>query len=215
MLRAVFAFFFLPFVLALVLNSCSKGDQGPAGPAGPTGATGAQGPTGSANVVYSQWFTPPSYIKDTIFGVYGFIYNKATTDITQAVLDSGMVLTYGKLDGYTTAIWPSSQVGQLPITVTYQEGATTYVDTWQAFATLGNLTIQFQDDLDLYGSISNAHQFRYIIIPGGKKSTVASVKSGIYYSNGRQLDANAVNGVIRNYQHMSYAQVCQRLGIDE
>ena len=201
-----------------MLLSCTKGDQGPAGPAGPTGATGAtgaQGSTGSANVVYSQWFTPPSYIKDTVFGIYGFYYDKATTDITQPVLDSGIVLTYGKLDGYVSSIWPTNQVGQLPITVTYQEGSSTYVDTWQAFATLGNLTIQFQDNLDLYNGISNAHKFRYIIIPGAQKSAVASVKSGIYYSNGRKLDANAVNGVIQNYKTMSYAQVCARLGIEE
>jgi hypothetical protein len=215
MLRSVCSFFLLSFTLSTFLFSCTKGDQGPAGAAGAAGATGAQGPVGSANVVYSQWFTPPAYTKDTVFGIYGFVYNEATTDITQAVLDSGIVLTYGKLDGYTTAIWPTSQVGQLPITVTYLQGTTTYIDTWQAYATLGNLAIQFQDDLDLYGSISTAHQFRYIIIPGAKKSTVASVKPGVYYSNGRQLDGNAVSGVVQNYQHLSYAQVCQRLGIAE
>jgi hypothetical protein len=221
MLRAVISFFLLPLTLSVLLFSCSKGDQGPVGSTGATGAagaagaTGAQGPAGSANVIYSQWFTPPAYTKDTIFGIYGLYYRKATTDITQAILDSGIILTYGKLDGYTTVIWPTNQVEQLPITVTYQEGSTTYIDTWQALDSLGNLKILFQDDLNLYNGISNAHQFRYIIIPGGQKSAVASVSTPIYYGNGRRLDANAVNGVIRNYKTMSYAQVCARLGIEE
>jgi hypothetical protein len=221
MLRAAIFFFVFSFSLSAILSSCSKGGQGPAGATGATGAagaagsTGAQGPAGSANVIYSQWFTPPTYKKDTVFGLYGFIYNDSTTDITQPVLDSGIVLTYGKLDGYTSVIWPTNQVAQLPITVTYLEGSTTYIDTWQALATLGNLAIQFQDDLNLYNGISNAHQFRYIIIPGGRKSTVASVNSPIYYSHGRQLDASAIKGVIQNYKNMSYAQVCARLGIEE
>jgi hypothetical protein len=220
MLRAAILFFRFPFTLSLLLLSCTKGDQGPAGAAGPagaTGATGAQGAAGSANVIYSQWFTPSTWAKDTVFGIYGFVYNKATTDINQPILDSGVVLTYGKLDGYVSSIWPTNQVAQLPITVTYQEGSTTYIDTWQAFATLGNLEIQFQDDLDLYGGISNAHQFRYIIIPGGKASTVggASVTTGIYTANGHKLDASAVRDVIQNYKSLSYTQVCARLGIPE
>ena len=81
--------------------------------------------------------------------------------------------------------------------------------------TTGNLTIQLVDDMNVYGGISNAHQFRYIVIPGGKKSGVASVKPGLYYSNGRQLDAAAVSDVIENYKQMSYAAVCQELGIAE
>src|SRR5579859_2606030 len=66
-------------------QSCKKGDVGPAGPAGATGAagstgaTGATGATGTANVIYSDWFTPGSYTKDTVFGTYGFYYDKATT----------------------------------------------------------------------------------------------------------------------------------------
>jgi hypothetical protein len=208
----------LLFLIPIFIISCQKGNTGPAGatgPAGPSGATGAQGPAGSANVIYSQWFTPATWIKDTIFGEYGFNYTKATTDITQQVLDSGVVLTYGKLDGYTSVIWPTAQVSLLPIIVTYMEGATIYNDTWSALATPGNLRIQFVDDKNLYNGISNAHQFRYVVIPGGQKSTVASVKPGLYFSNGKQLDAAAVNAVIHNYAKMSYADVCRSLGIPE
>ena len=55
-------------LLTLLFSSCSKG---PAGPAGPAGVAGAPGATGTANVIYSAWFQPSPYIKDTIFGTYG------------------------------------------------------------------------------------------------------------------------------------------------
>ncbi|HEX9512185.1 MAG TPA: hypothetical protein VF939_16955 [Puia sp.] len=197
--------FLLSLFTLLLLSSCKKGDTGPAGA------------TGSANVIYSAWFTPATYLKDTVFDVYGFSYTKATTDITQAVLDSGVVLTYGKLDGYTSVIWPTAQVSQLPIVVSYKfsPGGITYNDTWTATATAGNLKIRFVDDQNYYNGISNAHQFRYIVIPGGAKSAVASVKPGIQTGNGKQLDAVNVQKVISNYQQMSYAEVCQLLNIPE
>ncbi|PSL42699.1 hypothetical protein CLV51_11185 [Chitinophaga niastensis] len=143
---------------------CKKGDTGPKGD---TGQQGAQGPVGTPNVIYSSWFTPSLYIKDTVFGIWGLNYNKAAASITQQVLDSGTVLTFGKLEGYNSIIWPKGQVAQLPITVTYIIGPTQN-DTWSALATVGNLHIRFVNDHNLYGNISTTHQFRYIIIPGGK-----------------------------------------------
>jgi hypothetical protein len=169
-------------IVMLFAASCGKngavgpqgpaGATGPAGPVGPagtngtTGATGATGATGSANVIYSAWVTPATYTKDTIFSIYHFYTNIAAAKITQAILDQGTVVVYGKLDGYTSTIWPTAQVSALPISVTYEEGTTTYTDTWSALVTLGNIKIDFMDNLNLYGGISNAHQFRYIIIPG-------------------------------------------------
>jgi hypothetical protein len=94
-------------------------------------------------------------------------YLRTAPGITQAILDSGVVLTYGKLDGYTSVIWPTNQVALLPIVVTYIQGSTTYTDTWSAYATADSLRINFIDNQNLYNSISNAHQFRYVIIPGG------------------------------------------------
>src|SRR5580658_1197760 len=84
---------FLSLILAISIlaTSCQKGDTGPVGPAGPGGATGAQGPqgdTGTANVIYSNWFTPASYVKDTIFGTWGFYFNEAAPAITAGILDS-------------------------------------------------------------------------------------------------------------------------------
>lgn len=204
--------------LSLLIISCQKGNTGPAGPAGPTGATGstgAAGPAGTANVIYSAWFTPSPWVKDTVYNLYGFSYTKATTDISQGIVDSGTVITFGKLTGYITAIWPATQIAQLPIVVSYKFSPTgiTYNDTWSALVTAGNLKIQFVDDQNIYGSISNAHQFRYIIIPGGTKS-VAAFKQGAITSSGKRISAADLNEVVQNYQQMSYAEVCQRLGIE-
>ncbi len=144
--------------MVVIFTRCKKGDTGPAGP---TGATG------TANVIYSEWFTPPSYVKDTVFSVWGFKYNKAAPGITQQVLDSGTIHTFGKLLGYNPSVWPVNVVQQLPIQLTYNQGGVT-TDTWSARLSPGNLQIRFVNDKNSYASIAVTHQFRYIIIPGGK-----------------------------------------------
>jgi len=193
-------------VASLLIVSCKKGDTGPAGttgPAGPAGPAGVAGPIGTADVIYSAWFTPATYTKDTVFGIWGFNYTKATTDITQNILDSGTVITFGKLTGYVTNVWPTNQVGQLPINIDYLIGSGTNIDTWSASMSVGNLKIRLVSSMNAYSSISNLHQFRYVIIPGGKKSTVASTKLGL------------VNGNASSILHLSYAEICQRLGVPE
>ncbi len=172
--------------MLLVMASCGKdgkvgpiGATGATGPTGPqgvvgtngtngvAGAIGATGATGTANVIYSDWITPLTYKKDTIFGTYNFYYDIAASKVTQAVLDNGSVIVYGKLDGYNTLIWPTNQVSALPIEITYMNGATQNVDSWSDYCTVGNIRINLASSSNAYGSISNAHQFRYVIIPGG------------------------------------------------
>ncbi|MGZ3777085.1 MAG: collagen-like triple helix repeat-containing protein [Mucilaginibacter sp.] len=160
--------------MMLVASSCGKdgavGPQGPKGATGPTGSTGANGPTGAtgtANVMYSDWFTPSSYTKTTVFGTVHFDADQAASKITQAILDNGTVLVYGKLDGYNPVIWPTDQVSTLPIEITYMSGSTQNIDSWSALITLANVRIDLASSSNAYGSISNAHQFRYVIIPGG------------------------------------------------
>jgi hypothetical protein len=189
-------------VPALLIFSCKKGDTGPAGPAG------------TANVIYSSWFTPNAYTKDTVFGVWGFNYNKAAADITQQVLDSGTVITYGRLLGYNALVWPATQVAQLPISLTYVQGST-MTDTWSALATAGILRIRFVNDKNYWTSISTAHQFRYLIIPGGQKSTATTSVRGVVSGTGRQLSGAEISDIAQNYRKMSYAEVCQRLGVPE
>lgn len=169
--------------LSILLVSCAKtGPAGPAGPQGQTGAagpqgsagatgpTGLQGPKGAANVIYSSWFTPSAYTVTTTFGIVHLDYNEPAPAITQAILDSGVVLTYGKLNGYNAALWPANQVALLPVTVSYQNGGITNTDTWSAHFTPGNVKIDLVNNTNAYSSdadINHNHSFRYIIIPGG------------------------------------------------
>lgn len=207
--------------VSMLFTSCQKGDTGPIGPTGAAGSTGPQGPqgdTGTANVIYSDWFQPASYVKDTIFGTWGFYYNKAATAITAGVLDSGTVITFGKLDGYVTSIWPTNQVEALPIVITYMDGSSANIDTWSALLTTGNLRIQLQSSLNAYGSISTAHQFRYVVIPGGAHTTT-SVTPGLHtgqastLSGAHSTGSPAPSGI--DYTKMTYQELCQKLGIPE
>jgi len=175
-------------VMALFTTSCGKdGQVGPAGatgatgPTGPTGAagapgnngtagaTGATGATGTANVIYSDWVTPAAYTTTSIFNLNHIYADISASKITQTILDHGTILVYGKLNGYNPVIWPTDQVSPLPISISYKltSGGITYNDTFSALTTLGNIRIEFVDDQNYYTSISNAHQFRYVIIPGG------------------------------------------------
>jgi hypothetical protein len=198
-------------VVALILfgASCKKGDTGPAG---------AAGPAGTANVLYSAWFTPPSWTKDTVFGIWGYKYSKSFAEITQAVVDSGTVLTFGRLTGYNASIWAANTVAPLPINLTYIQG-TTMTDTWTAKSTVGSVQIRFVNDKNYWTSIATSHSFRVIIIPGGK--AVASTADGqrVFTRNGRVLGAETYNAnmqeVARNWKSMSYAEVCEKLGIEE
>jgi hypothetical protein len=176
-----------PLIFMVVFAcSCKKGDTGPQGPAGP------QGSAGTANVIYSDWFTPASYTLSTIFGIKNLDHTRETPAITQAIIDSGMVLTFGKLSGYTPQVWPAGQISQLPVSITYSQGGTV-TDTWSALISVGKLRINFVNTLNIYNTISNSHSFRYIIVPGGAK-----VSNG-----GRRMDLHS----------MSYNEVCDLLKI--
>lgn len=172
--------------LSFVLVKCKKGDDGPIGPAGAkgdtgaegskgaNGAAGAKGATGTANVIYSDWITPATYTKTTIFGTIHFSYKITAAKITQAILDKGTVIVYGKLNGYNPVIWPADNVAALPIALTYMSGANSNIDTWSSIISLGNIQIDLASSLNAYSSISNAHSFRYVIIPGGVHTTATT-----------------------------------------
>lgn len=197
-------FFKLGLFSLIILShqSCKKGDKGD------------QGPAGTANVIYSEWFTPNPYVKDTVFGIWGFKYDKAVAEITQAILDSGAVLTYAKLSGYNPTVWPAQQVAPMPIQLTYISGST-MTDTWSALSTVGNLRIRFTNSANYYTSISNTHQFRYIIIPGGKKGTLGLGVGTNTIENNAQNNSNALNLVLEYHDQMNYDEVCRLLNIEK
>ncbi len=184
--------YLLVLIVAAAFGACKKGDVGPQGPEGPAGA---QGPQGSPNVKYSDWFTPNAYTLTTVFGIKHFTYQKTVPEITQPILDSGMVIVFGKLLGYTPSVWPTNQVSQMPIALTYVQSGSTMTDTWSALTAPQKLTIRFVNDKNEYNVIATAHQFRYLIVPGGSKIS------------GRAAGAD--------YQQMSYREICSLFRIPE
>ncbi len=143
----------------------TDGQDGTNGTDGQDGANGVNGKDGNANVMASNWFIPSSYTLSTGFGGIKVLdHDQAAPDITQEIIDSGVVLVYGKLRGYSTSIWPTNQVSLLPITLTYGQSPTN-IDTWTAILSAGNIKIRFVNNINTYTSIGTTHQFRYVIIP--------------------------------------------------
>ncbi|WP_214227385.1 hypothetical protein [Pedobacter sp. B4-66] len=145
----------------------------------PINLKGAKGDPGTANVIYSDWVTPGTYTKTTIFGTVYFTADIAASKVTQAILDQGTVIVYGKLVGYNPVVWPTDQVANLPISITYLNGGNSNIDIWSALSTAGSIRISMTSSSNLYGSIANTHKFRYIIIPGGVQ-TLSRVNSKNY-----------------------------------
>jgi hypothetical protein len=148
-------------------SSCSKtGPTGATGATGSQGPTGPQGPTGTTNVIYSDWFTPPSWTYYIYFSTYYEGFTQPASAITQDIIDNGVILTY---------IQPVNTPGtiqQLPITNS-GGGSTVY---FESLASVGNIVFQCYDILDpteypAAQSVSN--QFRYVIIPGSQLTSGA------------------------------------------
>lgn len=157
-------------LLALIVifsPSCTgdDGEMGPPGISGINGTNGVDGEDGNANVMSSDWFRPPTYNLSTGFGDIKLLdHDEPASEITQEIIDTGVVLVYGNLKGYTTTIWPLNQVALLPITLMYGQSPTN-IDTWTAILSAGNIKIRFINNNNTYSSISTTHEFRYIIIP--------------------------------------------------
>lgn len=145
----------------------------------PINLKGPKGDPGTANVIYSDWVTPSTYTKNTVFGTVYFTADIPASKVTQAILDQGSIIVYGKLNGYTTLIWPTNQVANLPISITYMIGAASNIDVWSALSSVGSIRISLTSSTNAYAGISNAHQFRYVIIPGGV-NTLSNVNAKNY-----------------------------------
>jgi hypothetical protein len=157
--------------------SCSKGKDG------------AQGPPGTANVIYSSWFLTGNGW-DTTGALANYVavafFDKAAAQITQAVIDSGVVLAYMKGDPNTTG----NEVFPLPYSVGHSYS---YIDLWDfVLNSPGNIRFLYKSTSPLQVSALSTIYFRYIIIPGG-------------VPGGRML----------NPRKMTYEEVCQAYGIPE
>lgn len=168
--------------VALVAFGCAKGDTGPTGPAG------------SANVIYSAWFSPATWVLETNFGIVERTYTMTSTSLTQAIIDNGVVLVYLKVAGFSPAI------EQLPVTI---------IDASKAFlyrAQAGSIKALYYNTANTAadpGVIPSGNQLRYVLIPGSVLGTRAQEVGS---TSARYVEA---------LKAMSYSEACRTLGIPE
>jgi len=164
-------------MVATLFNACSKGK------------TGLQGPPGTANVIHSAWFLTGSGWDTTIAPNYGAIatFDHNAPDITQAVIDSGLVLAFMKGDP-TTGL--GNDVFPLPYSVGIGYG---FTDIWDFVINApGNIRFLYKSDNPWTPAELATISFRYIIVPGG-------------VAGGRMLDP----------RKLTYQQLCELYGIPE
>ncbi|MES1214140.1 MAG: hypothetical protein ABUT20_01385 [Bacteroidota bacterium] len=179
----------------------TDGTNGTNGTNGADGATGPQGPAGTANVIYSNWFTNDEFSQGWADST---IYSTLTTDpeniiraikyapdITDGILDSGLVLSYVRSvsqispqllpwnfsfdDGGGLAYYQMNLVPQVGGILYYMTNQTTHSISVTSFAP------------------GSGFSYRYIIIPGGVLAT------------GRRMNPKA----------MSYSEVCKTYNIPQ
>ena len=170
-------------LIACLHFGCSKGKDGAQGP------PGATGPPGTANVVYSSWFLTGNGWETTGANSYRAfaLFDKAAAQITQPVIDSGVVLAYMKGDPNTGL---ANEVFPLPYSVRVDSVVT---DLWDfVLNSPGNIRFLYKSGNPLTTVELAGISFRYVIIPGGT-------------FGGRML----------NPRTMTYEEVCQAYGIPE
>jgi len=163
---------------------------------GEEGAVGPQGPPGTANVIYSDWFSPATWELGSSFGVVERSFTMTTSLLTQEIIDHGAVLVYMRFVGWTPAIC------QLPATV-YSTGQT-YCFQFRAWE--GNIKAYYyflSSPAADPGVIPADNVVRYVLIPGGALATTARI-AGMTPS---QL-AGSLNA-------MPYSEVCGLFDIPE
>ncbi|MFI5124738.1 MAG: hypothetical protein ACHQDF_05385 [Chitinophagales bacterium] len=156
----------LGVVLIMGMIGCKKGDTGPAGPVGPAGPD---------SVVYSSWINlSPTYVaSDTLFE-----QTLAAPSITQAILDSGVILSYVNFgSGSTYDVVPVSALNYI-----LQED----------FA-VGSINFLSTND---YSNLP----YRYVTIPGSKiaGNRSSGVVKGYSIQELKTMPYNKVQAVLGN-----------------
>lgn len=141
-----------------------QGAQGDAGQDGTDGAQGEQGEPGTANVIYSDWFTAdfgPTPINEPLAS-----YNQNVPSLSQELKDNGLLMVYTRRD-----LGPGYVYFTLPYAL-YDPHYQFYSVKTFAYNNNINISIASIDGGDIYEPYFT--EFRYVLIPGG---TLAS-KSG-------------------------------------
>ncbi|WP_273568791.1 collagen-like triple helix repeat-containing protein [Maribacter halichondriae] len=164
--------FFSFLLVASLIYACTKdGPIGPIGPQGPTGAdgldglngaTGEKGETGSVNIIYSLWY-------EADWGIVNDDYAEFFIDapeITQEIIDTGLVLAYGKTTG-----------GQFSLLPTTRFNTSTIESYLVAVDEPGTLKIMIRETNNQVLGTPELSMFRYVVIPygmpvSGKSATI-------------------------------------------
>jgi len=163
--------------LGLAISSC----EGPEGPAGPAGTDGTDG---NANVISSDWFAATWTVPST-----SAAFTHTAPEITQDVLDTGVIMVYMKTSGHVYA---------LPISFMGDSNPKEY-NFW---ADPGSVRIWFTAESSY--SPSSSKRFRYVIIPSNNdQSRTTNPKQAVY-------DELANAGIHIN----DYYAVCAYYGIN-
>lgn len=176
-----FKFLSLILMVCIISFNCSK--EGPAGPAGPQGVAG---PVGSANVIYSPWFTSVSAWTSPGLSSSDFSFDRAAPGVTQAIIDNGVVLSYAKLTN------DGSVIRTLPVTIFNTNGFHFYNFLLPAVGSV-RYTYIYTENPDIPTITS---QFRYVIIPGGVAGGRIASGSAQSYSPA-QLKAMSYDEIIK------------------
>jgi hypothetical protein len=170
--------------VALVTFGCT-GDTGPAGP---------RGATGSANVIYSDWYSPSTWDAETEFGIAERTYTMTDTSLTQEIIDRGVVQVYMRFMGFNPAII------QLPFVVP-DVGYSIYFR-----AAAGSIKVVYYNPAARTTTptiIPPTNQVRYVLIPGG--ALAASM----------QANGSTCEQEIASLKSMSYSEVCRKYNVPE
>ena len=171
-------------------NDGTNGTNGSNGADGADGETGAQGPPGTANVIYSKWFSDttfsPGWEDSTVVETSEVIMRaiKRAPSVTSGILDSGIVFSYVRhqslispqLLPYTTYDF---QINFAP----FDCGLLYYVNNYANPVGAGASGVSPTPDFE----------YRYIVIPGGVLAA------------GRKMDPRT----------MSYSEVCRTYNIPQ
>ena len=181
------------FILALLVAfsfSCSSED-GADGAVGPAGADGIDGTDGNANVISSGWVEYDTAVWGAISNEFGIDFRNypiIASEITQDIVDEGVVLVYSRF------IITDTQTYMLPFTENIT-GADPTGQTLSFRFEVNDLTLKMRNvsgtgDPGTFGG-SGIAEYRYIIIPSDSGRT-------------ESID----------FSKMSYEEVITYLGLD-
>ncbi|WP_271784867.1 collagen-like triple helix repeat-containing protein [Aquimarina algiphila] len=189
--------------------SCSDGEDGAIGPAGPAGVDGTDGvdgqdgTPGTANVIFSDWIQQG--FGDEPIEQANESFDIEASEITQKVLDQGVVLIFGR-NLTTVAEEVIVTVYQLPYTFSFNSGNKQIEFRHSITPPTGNKAIgvikiraRELNGNDLEDDVTLLDEYRYVIIPGG--APVAPSSSG--------KSSNV------DYSKMSYEEIKAQFNISE